>query len=92
MRRLERAKGHNAEIRSLSRRTTTGTTPVGTTTGWNNYRYIRYCATLKPKDFPDRAVAGRFLDRFKSLSLSGTLLGNENNNNQFWARPIVTSQ
>jgi hypothetical protein len=34
---------------------------TGTTTG-------RYCATLKPKDFPDRTAPGRFLDRFEMLS------------------------
>jgi hypothetical protein len=69
--------------------------PVGTTTGWNNYRYIRYCATLKPKDFPDRAIAGRFLDGFESLSrrlVAGRFWATKNSNNQFWARPIVTSQ
>jgi hypothetical protein len=32
-----------------------------------NYRYSRYCATLKPKDFPYRGGPGRPLDNFELL-------------------------
>jgi hypothetical protein len=37
----------------------------------------RYCALLKPKHFPDRAAAGRFLNRFKRLD-KGSVAG------RFW--------
>src|ERR1039458_6049189 len=54
----------------------------------------RYCATLKPKNLPDRVAPGRFLNRFEMSSAplsSGALLDDKNNKNQFRARPIVAS-
>jgi hypothetical protein len=60
----------------------------------NKFRWCRYCATLKPNDFPDRLAPGRFLNRFEmssALLSSGALLDDKNNKNQFRARPIVAS-
>jgi hypothetical protein len=43
---------------------------TGTRTTTYNYWLRRYRATLKPKDFPDRAGPGRPLDNFELLKFA----------------------
>lgn len=57
-----------------------------------NYRYSRYCATLKPRDLPDRASHGRPLNNFELLSAAfnmGRFLDNKKNKKQFWHAPLL---
>ena len=81
-RRLSIANRHRDDLVPLFIQAGTGT-PY-------NYRYSRYCATLKPNDLPDRAGHGRPLDNFELLSPRSVWDASDNKKNkkQFQHAPL----